>query len=159
MTRFCPSVLCDRFVAYLTPFAFIFQVRDLIIWTPYLLNTLPRWVDGKAGIFCDLIQAHHSYLTPQSRVFLEKLIVKKFPAFHGTGRFITVYTRARHWSLTSTRWIQFSHKLFLWDPVFACWIIFPFRFSAIILHAFLSSSMCGTYPPWFEHHNETWWKV
>jgi hypothetical protein len=37
--------------------------------------------------------------TPWSRV-LEKLIVdqlvKKFPAFHGTRRFITVFTRTRH---------------------------------------------------------------
>jgi hypothetical protein len=35
-----------------------------------------------------------------SRVLLEKLIatqlVKKFPAFFGTGRFITVLTRASH---------------------------------------------------------------
>jgi len=41
-------------------------------------------------------------LTPWSRV-LEKLtatqLVKKFPAFYGTRRFITVFTTARHWSL------------------------------------------------------------
>jgi hypothetical protein len=38
-------------------------------------------------------------LTPWSRVFLEKLtglqLVKKFPAFYGTRRFITAFTSAR----------------------------------------------------------------
>jgi hypothetical protein len=36
------------------------------------------------------------------KVFEELIAVqsaKKFPAFHGTRRFITVYTRARHWTL------------------------------------------------------------
>jgi hypothetical protein len=39
-----------------------------------------------------------------SRVLLEKLtgprLVKKFPAFYGTGRFVTAFTRARHLSLS-----------------------------------------------------------
>jgi len=43
-------------------------------------------------------------LTPWSRVLLEKLIgfklVKKFPKFYGTGRFITAFTRTRHLSLS-----------------------------------------------------------
>jgi len=51
-----------------------------------------------------------SKLTPQSRVLLEKLtgpqLVKKFPAFYGTRRFITVFTRARHLSLSSARSID-----------------------------------------------------
>jgi hypothetical protein len=42
-------------------------------------------------------------LTAWSRVILEKLIIaqiiKKFPAFYGTRRIITVFTRARHLSL------------------------------------------------------------
>jgi len=33
-------------------------------------------------------------------------LVKKFSAFYGTRRFITVLTRARRWSLSSSRWIQ-----------------------------------------------------
>jgi hypothetical protein len=52
-------------------------------------------------------------LTPWSRVLLEKLIgsklVKKFPAFYGTRRFITAFTTARHLSLTSARSIQTIH--------------------------------------------------
>jgi hypothetical protein len=43
-------------------------------------------------------------LTPWSRVLPEKLkcpeLLKKFTAFYGTRRFITVYTRARHLSLS-----------------------------------------------------------
>ena len=42
-------------------------------------------------------------LTPLCRVLLEKLtglqLVKKFPAFHGTRRFITALTSVRHLSL------------------------------------------------------------
>jgi hypothetical protein len=52
-----------------------------------------------------------SYLiTPWSRVLLEKLtgfqLVKKFPAFYGTRRFITAFKFARHLSLSSARLIQ-----------------------------------------------------
>jgi hypothetical protein len=43
-------------------------------------------------------------ITPLSRVLLEKLIVahlfKNLTAFYRTRRFVTVFTRARHWSLT-----------------------------------------------------------
>ena len=42
--------------------------------------------------------------TPWSRVLLEKLtdsqLVKRFPVFYGTRRFITAFTRARHLSLS-----------------------------------------------------------
>ena len=41
--------------------------------------------------------------TPCSRVLLQKLsgsqLIKKFPAFYGTRRFITAFTKARHLSL------------------------------------------------------------
>jgi len=54
---------------------------------------------------------HNIYLlTPRSRVLSEKLtglqLVKKFPAFYGTRRFITAFTSARHLSLTWARSIQ-----------------------------------------------------
>jgi hypothetical protein len=43
-------------------------------------------------------------LIPRNRVLLEKLVgsqlVKKFPAFYGTRRFITALARARHLSLS-----------------------------------------------------------
>ena len=47
---------------------------------------------------------------PWSTVFLEKLtgskLVKKFPEFYGTQRFITTFTSARHLSLSCSRSIQ-----------------------------------------------------
>ena len=49
-------------------------------------------------------------ITPRSRVLLEKLIgfqlVKKFPTFYGTRRFITAFTSARHLSLSWASSIQ-----------------------------------------------------
>jgi len=43
------------------------------------------------------------FLTPWSRVLIEKLtgfqLVKKFPAFYGTRRFITAFTSDRHLSI------------------------------------------------------------
>ena len=52
-------------------------------------------------------------LTPLSRVLLEKLtglqLVKKFPAFHGTRRFITALTSVRHLSLSWASPIQSTY--------------------------------------------------
>jgi len=52
-------------------------------------------------------------LTPWSRVLLEKLtglqLVKKFPTFYGTRRFITALTSARHLSLSWASSIQSTH--------------------------------------------------
>ena len=49
-------------------------------------------------------------ITPLCRVLLEKLtglqLVKKFPAFHGTPRFITELTSVRHLSLSWASSIQ-----------------------------------------------------
>ena len=56
----------------------------------------------------------HNLLTPWSRVLLEKLtglqLVKKFPAFYGTRRFITALTSARHLSLSWASSIQSSQS-------------------------------------------------
>ena len=55
-------------------------------------------------------QSQYSLLTPWCRVVLEKLtglqLVKKFPAFHGTRRFITALTSFRHLSLSWASPIQ-----------------------------------------------------
>ena len=52
-------------------------------------------------------------LTPWCRVLLEKLtglqLVKKFPAFHGTRRFITALTSVRHLSLSWASPIRFTY--------------------------------------------------
>ena len=52
-------------------------------------------------------------LTPWCRILLEQLtglqLVKKFPAFHGTRRFITALTSVRHLSLSWASPIQFIY--------------------------------------------------
>jgi hypothetical protein len=63
---------------------------------------------------CELLHIYclpNTYLlTPWCRVLLEKLtglqLVKKFPAFHGTPRFITALTSVRHLSLSWASPIQ-----------------------------------------------------
>jgi hypothetical protein len=57
-----------------------------------------------------LIRCAQCQITPWSRVLPEKLkrpeLLKKFPVFYGTRRFITAFTRARHLSLSRARLIQ-----------------------------------------------------
>jgi hypothetical protein len=67
---------------------------------------------GRHVMFSDtfrkrLLKRPKRRLTQWSGVLLEKLTVtqpvKKLPAFYGTLRFITVYTTARHWTLSRAR--------------------------------------------------------
>ena len=55
-------------------------------------------------------------LTPRCRVLLKKLtglqLVNKFPAFHGTRRFITALTSVRHLSLSWASPIQSIYSQF-----------------------------------------------
>ena len=66
-------------------------------------------------MYVDFISLRTQYLltyilTPWNRALLEKLtgfqLVKKFPAFYETRRFITAFTSARHLSLSSASSIQ-----------------------------------------------------
>ena len=63
--------------------------------------------------WCSNVITCYYLLTPWSRVLLEKLtglqLVKKFPAFYGTRRFITALTSARHLSLSWASSIQSTH--------------------------------------------------
>ena len=81
-------------------------------------------------------------LTPRSIVLLEKLtglqLVKKFPAFYGTRRFITSFTRGRHLSLSWASSIQPIPP----HPTF--WIFI------LILSSHLSLGLpSGLFPPGF----------
>ena len=99
-------------------------------------------------------------LTPWCRVLLEKLtglqLVKKFPAFHGTRRFITTITSLRHPSLSwaspiqsiyphSTSWrsiLKLSTYLRLCLPSG----LFPSGFPTKTLYTTLSSPIHTTCP-------------
>jgi len=66
---------------------------------------------NKVSPSCVLLAYLLTYLlTPLCRVLLEKLtglqLVKKFPIFHGTRRFITALTSVRHLALSWARPIQ-----------------------------------------------------
>jgi hypothetical protein len=92
------------------------------------------------------------YLTPWSRVLLEKLIVaqlvKKFPAY-ATRRFIIVFTRANHKSLSRARWIQSTPSIHIYlisILILSSYLriglpsgLLPSDFSIKILYAFLLS--------------------
>jgi hypothetical protein len=56
------------------------------------------------NILYEGVNKYNYLLTPWSTVVLEKLtgsqLVKKFPAFYGTGRFVTAFASARHLSLS-----------------------------------------------------------
>jgi len=58
--------------------------------------------EGSLGLFVYSAILPYLVLTQWSRVLLQKLtglqLVKKFPAFYGTRRFITTFTRARQLS-------------------------------------------------------------
>ena len=74
-------------------------------WTPFLACLAP--------IFLILNYLLTYLFTPWCRVLLEKLtglqLVKKFPAFHGTRRFITALTSVRHLSLS---WASPIHSIY-----------------------------------------------
>ena len=99
-------------------------------------------------------------LTPWRRVLFEKTarfqLVKKFPAFYGTRRFITIFTRARHLSLFSARSIQSMPSIPLLEKSFSILSfhlrrglpsgLFPSGFPAKILYTPLLSTICATCP-------------
>jgi hypothetical protein len=70
-------------------------------------------------------------------------LLKISPAFYGTRKFITVFTRARHWSISWARSIQFipphlinlSFSLILSDHLQMC--LLPSGFPTEIIFAFL----------------------
>ena len=67
-----------------------------------------RWTHGGSMVVSLMLRP--PLLTPWYRVLLEKLtglqLVKKFPTFHGTRRFITALTSVRHLSLSWVSPIQ-----------------------------------------------------
>ena len=107
-----------------------------------------------------IIHWHTYLLTPWCRVLLEKLtglqLVKKFPAFHGTRRFITAVTSVRHLSLTWVSPIQsiYPHPT-SWRSILILSThlrlglhsgLFPSGFPTKKLYTPLSFPICATCP-------------
>ena len=100
-------------------------------------------------------------LTPWSRVLLEKLaslqLVKKFPAFYETQRFLTAHTSARHLSLSWASPIQSSYpNPTSWRSILILSShlrlglpsgLFPSGFHTSTLYTPLSSPIRATCPP------------
>ena len=102
-------------------------------------------------------------LTPWCRVLLDKLtglqLVKKFPAFHGTRRFITALTSFRHLSLS---WASPIQSIYLHPTSWRSILILsthlrlglpsgllPFGFPSKTLYTPLSSPIRATCPALF----------
>ena len=98
-------------------------------------------------------------LTPWCRVLLEKLtglqLVKKFPAFHGTRKFITALKSVRHQSLSWASPIQsiYPHPT-SWRSILILSThlclglpsgLLPSGFPTKTLYTSLSSSICASY--------------
>ena len=111
--------------------SFVFQMNQLHFWVCNAgANSIWPWIlpknkvlefqveklkfvllldDRRQRLFCGSY-LHTYLLTPCNKVLLGKLtgsqLVKKFPALYGTWRFITVFTNARHLSLSRDSSIQ-----------------------------------------------------
>ena len=85
-------------IAHIVVLGRILHSFGTVHWVPLLKGT---YFNSHREMYKFLL---YNLLTPWSRVLLEKLtglqLVKKFPAFYGTRRFITALTSTRHLSLS-----------------------------------------------------------
>ena len=87
-----------------------FRLSETLIWASMYIRHTKGWTDRQTLTYL--------LITPWKRVLLEKVtgsqLVKKFPAFYGSRRFITAFTSVRHLSLSWATSIQSmpSHPTF-----------------------------------------------
>jgi hypothetical protein len=92
-----------------------YEIKCWIMSRDYWTNQLHSCLRILLLLLLSEVYLTHSW----SWALLEKLsimqLLKNFPAFYGTQRFITVFTRALHWSLFWARSIQSipSHSISL----------------------------------------------
>ena len=100
----------DREQELMKPETFLHDCKNLQVPGHNSSSTLPLHLMVVSPV--ELTRTCYS-LTPWCRVFLEQLtglqLVKKFPVFHGTRRFITAVTSFRHLSLSWASPIQSIH--------------------------------------------------
>jgi hypothetical protein len=110
----CSESLHSHFYLYLLIYVLTFLRTYLLTYVftyvrTYLLNVL-TYVRTYVCTYLSTYLLIYYLLTSWSTVLLENLtcsqLVKKFPAFYGTRRFITAFTNARHLSLTWASSIQ-----------------------------------------------------
>ena len=106
LLRFNFIVFLARSHNYLLIYLLTYLITYLLT---YILTYLPTYL-----ITYLLTYLLTQSLTPYSTVLLEKLtgshLVKKFPAFYGTRRFITAFASARHMSISWASSIHFLPK-------------------------------------------------
>ena len=131
-------------------------------------------------LFFDKTVTKQYLLTPWGRVLLEKLtgpqLVKKFPAYYGTQRFITAFTRASHLSLSWAISIQFMANPTSWWSVIilslhVCLGIPSVLFLSLFRTETLFSLTVCTSPfphtcymarpsySWLDYLNNIWWEL
>jgi hypothetical protein len=111
---------------------------------------IPEPVPQDIQKFSSLFSGLMFWLTSRNWAFLEKppvvQLLKDFPAFYGTRRFITMFIRALHWSLSWARSIQSipPHRISLRYILIFTQLhlrlangLFPSGFPTKILYAFL----------------------
>ena len=123
----------------------------------------------------NLTYLHTYFLSPWSRALLEKLtcsqLVKKFPTFYRTQRFITAFTSVRHLSISWARSVHAHPSHFLKihlniilpsTPDSSKWsvsLMFPYQNLA---GTSSSPNVLRASPipsSWFDHPNYIWWGV
>jgi hypothetical protein len=121
---------------------------------------------------------HIRFTHSWSSALLEKLPIvqplENFPAFYGTRRFTTAFTRALHWSLSWARSIQSppSHPIPSYLSKIHFNIVHPstswssqWSLSFLISHQYpicvplLRHSAYPSHPPLLDHSNYTWRRV
>jgi hypothetical protein len=150
--------------------------------SPVLINSMlkPLWVTCSVAPTLPVI--HSLTLTHSwNWALLEKLpivqLLKNFPAFYGTRTFITVFTRALHWSLSWARSIQsipyhpipsylsknhfnIVHLPMPWSSQWSLsfWLSqqYPICISLLPHSCYMP---CSSHPPWLHHSNYTWRRV
>ena len=92
------------------PVSILGQPNPVHIPTSHLLEIRPNIIHPSTPRFPQYVPPDLLLLTAWCRVLLEQLpvlqLIKKFPAFHGTRRFITALTSVRHLSLSWASPIQ-----------------------------------------------------